>query len=114
MKRVWRGLVKMTEVFGIHFVVAIAGTVALLLYAIAHMHGPLAAIAGLILALMGIRAHDFEDDEPTEVDAEYDYLAGTQWTEKERLELLQQRKSLAEYNHNVITVLGQNREGTDL
>lgn len=73
MKRIWCGLVKMTEVFGMHFVAAIVAVAALLIWAVMHVHGPLAAVAGLICVLLAVRAHDFADDEePSEVNAAYD------------------------------------------
>lgn len=115
MKRVWRGLAKMAEVFGMHFVVAIAAVAALLIWAVLHLHGPLAAVAGLICVLLAIRAHDFADDdedEPTEVNAAYDPLAGVSWTPAERAELRQQ-KSMP-YAPNLITVLGKNHEAPEL
>lgn len=116
MKRIWCGLVKMTEVFGMHFVAAIVAVAAMLIWAVMHVHGPLAAVAGLICVLLAVRAHDFgaEEDEPNEVNAAYDPLAGQQWTPAERADLWKQRTAMPYYTRNTITAMGKNHEGQEL
>jgi hypothetical protein len=97
MKRVFRGLRLMQEVFGLQFTAVIVGVLALLLWAVYHQHGPLAFVASLICVLLAIRAHDVGDlpkEEPSELDT---YWGSQQWTPAEQ-EQLRAQKAQHDFN----------------
>lgn len=118
MNRVVNGLFAMAKVFGWQFTVALLAVVAVLVWSVWHVHGGLIAIALGLLVIIFIAAHDFaiDDEEPTEVDADYDYMAGTQWTDEERAELARQGHAPHRFNtiQSPSAALGQNHEGREL
>lgn len=94
LQRLYRGLVAMREVFGWQFTGVILLVMGLLLWAVFHVHGGIAAVLGLVLVLLAIRAHDLgelpDEEEPTEY-SEF-------WQERDAREAKQRRtRSLEQF-----------------